>query len=298
VNRGLRTGMVVVFVVAAPLAVYHHVRIFTTLLNSSIPPVGYVRHADIAYGDDRSHRLDVYVPQGAKRSPVVIFWHGGMWMRGSKDEVRFVGAALARSGYVAVVPNYRLHPQVRHPAFVKDGARAVGWVRESISKFNGDRNSIFLMGHSAGAYIATMLAFDREFLPNEGTSTQCIRGVIGLSGPYTLERSSIFIDSIFGNSPGIGWRPVDVVSDQSPPTLLLHGQADSIVWVGEAEALANRLKAHAVPTELKTYPDRSHQDLLIAWWRPLQFRIPVRQDVERFIELHVDDASSRPACIS
>jgi len=290
--------MVALFVVAAPLAVYHHVRIFTTLLNSSILPIGYVRHAEIAYGDDPSHRLDVYVPQGAKRSPVVIFWHGGMWMRGSRDEVRFVGAALAQSGHVAVVPNYRLHPQVRHPAFVEDGARAVAWVRESISKFNGDGHSIFLMGHSAGAYIATMLAFDQEFLRNAGTSTQCIRGVIGLSGTYTLERPSIFINSIFGKPSGIAWRPVDVVSDQSPPTLLLHGQADNIVWVGEAEALANRLKAHAVPTELKTYSDRSHQDLLIAWWRPLRFRAPVRQDVQRFIELHVDDPKSRPACNS
>ncbi len=295
-NRGLRTGLVALLVVAAPLAVYHHVRIFTALLNSSILPIGYVRHADVAYGDDPSHRLDVYVPQGANRSPVVIFWHGGMWIRGSKDEVRFVGAALARSGYVAVVPNYRLHPQVRHPAFVEDGARAVGWVRDSISKFNGDSHSIFLMGHSAGAYIAAMLAFDQEFLRNEGTSTQCIRGVIGLSGPYTLERPSIFTDSIFGKPSGIAWRPVDVVSDQSPPTLLLHGQADNIVWVGEAEALANQLETHGVPTELKTYIDGSHQDLLIAWWRPLQFRVPVRQDVQRFIELHHDESKSRPAC--
>lgn len=145
------------------------------------------------------------MPQGAKRSPVVIFWHGGMWMRGSKDDVRFVGAALARSGHAAVVPNYQLHPQVRHPAFVEDGARAVAWVRESISKFKGDSNSLFPMGHSAGAYIATMLAFDQEFLRSQGTSTQCIRGVIDLAGPHTLERPSIFIDSIFGK-PRLGRR--------------------------------------------------------------------------------------------
>lgn len=219
-------------------------------------------------------------------------------MRGSKDEVRFVGAALARSGFVAVVPNYRLHPQVRYPAFVEDGARAVGWVRESISQFNGDSNQIFLMGHSAGAYIATMLAFDEVFLRSQGTSAQCLRGVIGLAGPYTLERPSVFIDSVFGKSTNVAWRPVDFASERSPPTLLLHGQADNIVWVGEAEALARRLETHAVPTDFKVYVDRSHQDLLIAWWRPLQFRAPVRRDVQLFIEQQAGEHTSRPACNS
>jgi acetyl esterase/lipase len=298
VNRKLRAVVVVALIVAVPLAVFHHVRIFTALMNAPLLPLGHVLHADVPYGDDPSHRLDIYVPKEGVRSPVVVFWHGGMWMRGSKDEVRFVGAALARSGYVAVIPNYRLHPQVRYPAFVEDGARAVAWVRESISQYHGDRDAIFLMGHSAGAYIATIVAFDGDFLRSRGTSTQCFRGVIGLAGPYTLERPSIFTDSIFGKPSKIAWRPVDVVSDQSPPTLLLHGRADNIVWVGEAEALANRLRAHAVPVELKTYIDRSHQDLLIAWWRPLQFRAPVRQDVQRFIESHVDVPKSRRACNS
>lgn len=297
-NRKLRTIVVAVLIVAVPLAVFHHVRIFTALMNASVPPSGHVLHADVPYGDDLSHRLDIYVPKRVIRSPVVVFWHGGMWMRGSKDEVRFVGAALARSGYVAVIPNYRLHPQVRYPAFVDDGARAVAWVRESISQFNGDRDAIFLMGHSAGAYIATMLAFDEDFLRRQGTSTQCIRGVIGLAGPYTLERPSILTGLIFGVAPGTAWRPVDVVSDQSPPTLLMHGEADNIVWVGEAEALAGRLEAHAVPTSLKAYADRSHQDLLIAWWRPLQFRAPVRRDVELFIEQQSGEHTLRPTCNS
>ena len=297
-NPGVRKGIIALAVVLVPLGVFHSTRIATALMNTIVVPFGFARHSNIAYGEQSSHRLDVYVPKGASRSPVVIFWHGGMWMRGNKDEVRFVGAALARSGYVAVLPNYRLYPQVRYPDFVNDGARAVAWVRKEISSFNGDADEIFLMGHSAGAYIATMLAFDDHFLREQGTSARCLRGVIGMAGPYTLERPSIFVNSIFGKSSGKAWRPVDVVSTDAPPTLLLHGRADNIVSVGESEALAERLAAHFVPTNLQTYTDGTHQDLLIAWWRPLQFRAPVRLDVQRFIDRETGDQSLRPACIS
>lgn len=297
-NPGIRKGIIALAVVLVPLAVFHSTRIATTLMNAIDVPFGFTRHPDIAYGEQSSHRLDVYVPKGASSSPVVIFWHGGMWMRGSKDDVRFVGAALARSGYVAVIPNYRLYPHVRYPDFVNDGARAVAWVRKEIASFNGDADEIFLMGHSAGAYIATMLAFDDDFLREQGTSARCLRGVIGMAGPYTLERPSIFVNSIFGGSSGKMWRPVNVVSTDAPPTLLLHGRADNIVWVGEAEALAERLAAHSVPTDLRTYADRTHQDLLIAWWRPLQFRAPVRLDVQRFIGRQSGDHELRPACDS
>lgn len=292
----VRKAIVALSVVLVPLTIYHSTSILTALMNGSIVPFGHVRHASIAYGNEPSHRLDVYVPHGAERAPVVIFWHGGLWMRGSKEDVRFVGAALARLGYVTVIPNYRHYPQVRFPAFVDDGARAVAWVRQEIARFDGDANTIFLMGHSAGAYIATMLAFDDRFLLQHGESARCIRGVIGMSGPYTMQRPAVFLDAIFDQASDIGWRPVDAVSAAAPPTLLLHGQADDIVWVDEAQALADRLEARAVPTELRTYPDRSHHDLLIAWWWPLRFRAPVREDVRRFIDRQSADKASRPAC--
>ena len=294
----LRKAIILLLVLAVPLLLFNSTTIFVALMNSSFISIGYSRHADVSYGENQSYRLDVYVPKGASRYPVVVFWHGGMWMRGSKDEVRFVGAALARSGYVAVIPGYRLFPEVRFPDFVHDGARAVAWVRKEIAGFNGDADAIFLMGHSAGAYIATMLAFDDHFLRGQGTSASCVRGVIGIAGPYTLVRPAVFVDDIFGKSPGVTWRPIDVASAEAPPTLLLHGRADNIVWLTEAEALAGRLTALAVPTTLRTYENRSHHDLLMAWWPPLQFRAPVRLDVQRFIEKQSGDRALRPACNS
>jgi acetyl esterase/lipase len=297
-NLAARRALVALSVVLVPLAVLHSARILTALMNATAAPFAYVRHPDIAYGDSPSHRLDVYVPNGAAHVPVVIFWHGGMWMQGSKDDVRFVGAALADSGYVAVIPNYRLHPNAQFPDFMEDGARAVAWARRESGRFGGNADAIFLMGHSAGAYIATMLAFDDRFLRSQGESVDCLRGVIGLAGPYTLERPAAFLDSIFGKPRQASWRPIDLASAAAPPTLLLHGEADDIIWVGEAQALADRLAAQAVPVEFNAYSDGSHQDLLIAWWRLLQFRAPVRADTRRFIDREAADGGPRPSCKS
>lgn len=293
----VRKTTVAALVVLVPLAVYHSTTILTFLMNATRSPFGYEIHANVQYGDEPAHRLDVYVPEAAMRAPVVIFWHGGMWKQGSKDDVRFVGATLARSGYVAVIPNYRLYPQVRFPAFVDDGARAVAWVRKEIASLDGDPDAIFLMGHSAGAYIATMLVLDDRYLREHGESVKCIRGVIGMAGPYTLERPAVFLGSIFDKPSGNGWRPIDAVSTAAPSTLLLHGEEDNIVWVDEAKAMAVQLGRHAIPVDLRIYPNRSHYDVLVAWWWPLQFRAPVRHDVQRFIDREVADSGPRAACV-
>ena len=124
------------------------------------------RIADIAYGELRRQKLDIYVPpmQPSGQLPVVVFWYGGAWIEGSKNDYRFVGAALAELGYVTVVPDYRLYPDVRFPAFIDDGALAVRWVRENAAEHGGDPARIVLIGHSAGAHLAAMLAFNRVYL--------------------------------------------------------------------------------------------------------------------------------------
>ncbi|MGH8265331.1 MAG: alpha/beta hydrolase, partial [Steroidobacteraceae bacterium] len=129
------------------------------------------RTADIAYGSDPRQRLDVYTPSAAHRSaamPVIVFVHGGGWDAGSKDLYEFVGRALAARGYLAVLPNYRLFPQVRFPAFVEDTALAVAWTRTHAVEFGGDNRQLFLMGHSAGAQIVMLLALDAHYLARVG----------------------------------------------------------------------------------------------------------------------------------
>ncbi len=146
-----RIGAVAI-ILSLPVLIANCSRVSHAALNAPAYLASYQRHADIRYGEPGERQsLDVYVPPGASKRPVVVFWYGGTWSRGAKEWYRFVGASLASSGYVAVLPDYRLYPKVRFPTFIEDGAQALKWVHAHVGEFGGDPDAIFLMGHSAGA---------------------------------------------------------------------------------------------------------------------------------------------------
>ena len=137
-----------------------------------------------------------------------------LWRRlasGSKRTYRYVAKALARRGYVAVLPDYRIYPQARYPDFLDDGALAVRWVKDNAKRFGGDPQKIFLMGHSAGAHIAAMLAIDATWLQKVGlVPGRDIAGLIGVSGPYDfLPLKDETLKIIFGGAdrPGRSRSP-------------------------------------------------------------------------------------------
>ena len=123
------------------------------LLNAPISSAGYHRDVDIPYGPFPRQKLDVYQPCHAKPDArVVIFIYGGEWQVGQKGDYRFAAEALTSRGFIAVVPDYRLYPNVTFPAFVDDAAKAVRWTHDNIARFGGDPSHLYLMGHSAGAH--------------------------------------------------------------------------------------------------------------------------------------------------
>jgi acetyl esterase/lipase len=152
----------------------------------------FKRHANRSYGSDPQHRLDVYEPRAAAAAPrpVVVFWHGGRWRFGDKADYRFVGAALAGCGCVAVLPNYRHYPQVKMPGFMDDAARAALWAVAHAGDFGGDHRRVYLMGHSAGAHMAALLTLDSRYFTAAGQPAPHVAGVIGLSGAYDFCRCS------------------------------------------------------------------------------------------------------------
>jgi acetyl esterase/lipase len=251
----------------------------------------FERHANLAYGTKPRQSLDVYVPSGAVHRPVVVFWYGGMWLTGSKEQYRFVGAALANSGYVAVLPDYRLFPQVRFPEFIEDGAEAVRWTRAHAAGFGGDPDALFLMGHSAGAHLAASLALDPRYLRKVGGDATWLRGWIGLSGPYALhafERDIPLLHAIFRQPySAADWRPIALVSPQAPPTLLLHGMNDTLVLPRETLELDQELIAAGVPVECHLYEKAGHTDTVAALSLPFRFEAPALADVRGFIERQV-----------
>jgi acetyl esterase/lipase len=247
----------------------------------------YKRHANIAYGTDPQQRLDVYVPStGRAPRAVIVFWHGGRWTFGDKNDYRFVGAALAGAGYVTVVANYRHYPQVKMPGFLADAARAALWSLEHAAQFGADDQRIFLMGHSAGAHLAAMLALDPRHFLACGKPAPHIAGVIGLSGPYDfLPLLEADVQDMFGPPQNYAdSQPINFVTPEAAPMLLIHGLQDLKVWPKNSQNLAAALTKSGVPVTLRLYPAAAHAMTLAALIPWARTRAPTLSDITAFID--------------
>jgi acetyl esterase/lipase len=275
----------VAIIAAAAASLANCGRIAYAVVNVPAHVGWYERKANIAYGNESRQTLDVYAPVGAFNRPIVVFWYGGIWIKGTKEDYRFVGAALANAGYVAVLPDYRLYPQVRYPTFVEDGALALRWAHEHAAEIGGSPRSLFLMGHSAGAHIAASLALDPRHLRKVGGDASWVRGWIGLAGPYELEKRIPLLDEIFREPyTSADWQPLLLVHEHTPPALLLQGTDDYIVRVKEAVHLDEKLRAAGVPVECHIYDEVGHFTLVSALSVPFRAEAPSLQDVSRFID--------------
>jgi acetyl esterase/lipase len=250
------------------------------------------RTANVAFGPGARDRLDIYVPAGhvpARHADqprtVIIFWHGGGWTDGRKGFYRFVGASLAQLGYVTILPNYRVYPEVKFPDFLDDAARAVRWTQQHAGEFGGNPHRIVLMGHSAGAHMAAMLAVNHSYLQRAGANTHDIIGLIGLSGPYALVPNTPVLNTIFAApyTPR-DWQVIAYANANVPPAFLAHGGADTLVSPSNMQDLAAALRADGVRVETRLYPGRGHADTVAALSVPARSRAPVLADVDAFLK--------------
>lgn len=239
---------------------------------------------NIAYADGKRFKLDVYVPKNlTEPAPVVVFFYGGGWKAGDKFEYEFVGRALASRGFVTVIPDYRLYPEVKYPEFLEDGARALKWVEDNIAGFQGDPQRVFLSGHSAGAYNAVMLALDSSFTREYGVTIP-INGVAAISGPYDFYPFEYNeVRNAFGDAPNPeGTQPVNLVTPEAPPMLLVSGTRDPIVRVENTQNLAARLKEQGVWVTEAYYDGFGHLEPVIAMGALWRWRMPVLADITDF----------------
>jgi acetyl esterase/lipase len=256
-----------------------------TVLNLMAWQCGIEITRSIPYGEGARRTLDVYRPNAAAAAPVVVFFYGGSWQTGSKQIYQFVAAALAQQGYVAVVPDYRVYPEIRYPGFLEDSARALRWVKDNAARFGGDPNKLFVMGHSAGAYMAAMLALDSRWLRTvDMTPDRDISGLIGISGPYDfLPLRDGTLQTIFGGANDATTQPINYVSPGAPPALLVTGANDDTVNPGNSARLGARLHAAGDAATVLTYPRVGHLSIIGAFAWPLRFLAPVLRDVNQFI---------------
>lgn len=242
----------------------------------------------LPFGKLDRQRLDLWIPgkraAGAKL-PVVVFFYGGGWVGGSRGDYGFAGSAFAGQGFITVIPDYRLVPTVRFPAFVEDGALAVKWARDHAADYGGDPARISLAGHSAGAYIAAMLALDRHFLADAGVDPKTVRAAALLAGPYdfypfTEQRGR---DALGAWPRPAETQPIHFARADAPPLLLMAGTADTVVRPRNSERLAQRLRQLGAPVELRLYPGKSHIDLVKSLSKPFRGATPALADSAAFL---------------
>jgi acetyl esterase/lipase len=243
--------------------------------------------ADVAYGLKARQRLDVYRPASAsKSSPVIVFFYGGNWNSGSRDDYAFVGRALAKRGFVVVIPDYRLYPDVRYPDFLDDSAAAVAWTVREINNYGGDASRLFVMGHSAGAYNAAMVAFDASLLAKAGVKPGAVRGFIGLAGPYNflpIENRNTRPVFNYPNTPASS-QPINHVTAASPPALLIAANKDDTVNPSRnTGAMAQKMRDSGVPVREIYFDGVNHVTLVGSLAAPLKGLAPTLDAVQAFV---------------
>lgn len=257
------------------------------LLNATVAVDTYERDEGLVYGPDPRQKLDVYRPRTpVANAPMVVFFYGGSWSSGEKDDYRFVGEALASRGIVTVIADYRLSPEFRYPVFVLDSAMATSWAFKHAQDYGVDRSRIFVMGHSAGAYNAAMLALDPRWLEAFGLRPSRLAGWIGLAGPYDflpIGDKKTQVAFRWPDTPQDS-QPLFHASKASPPALLIAPVKDSVVDpVRSTVSMARKLKAAGVPVEYELYDSVGHITLVASMATVLRGRAPVLDRVTAFV---------------
>ncbi len=230
-----------------------------TLVNAIGQDDGISRVETYAYGDLPRQQLDAYFPKKSN-GKLVFFIYGGSWMSGDKAEYRFVARNLTRQGFTVVIADYRLYPKVRFPVFVEDSAQALAWTWGQLDRWSVQDNGVFVVGHSAGAHIASLLALDTRFLAQYDLKPEQLAGVVGLSTPADFAATlGAKYRPIFTDEAGLqAAQPIRYVSAKTPPILLIHGLDDGLVYPSNTKSLAQLLQAAGAPVEVEFYADMGH----------------------------------------
>jgi acetyl esterase/lipase len=241
---------------------------------------GITRTSDLTYGTLERQKLDVYQPINFKGPrPVIVFTYGGGFKTGNKNEYSFIAEAFSSLGYVTVIFDYRLYPQVTWPAYLEDGAQAIAWVHKEVGKYGGDPNRILIAGHSAGAYIAAMLSVNPEYLRAANVPDGTIKAALTFSGAYDFwnakrKTNGGFIgkdiQEVMGPAQSAPQtQPINYVTGNAPPFVLIHGTNDDLLAVSQAKVMKTKLETAKVPVIYLEYP-MAHATTILAMAKPLR----------------------------
>jgi acetyl esterase/lipase len=254
----------------------------TGIANLLTRPGEATERTGLAYGPLPQHRLDLYVPNGAKA--LLVFFYGGSWQQGSRGDYAFLGRALAARGYAVAIPDYRLWPAAGWPGFVEDAALATAWAQ---SAPEAPRLPVFVMGHSAGGFLAASLALDPRWMGEAGRSR--LAGGVLMAAPILWQPRRGTLVEIFAAAPGgrIEAVPDPAMLAGAPPLLLLHGGADTVVQPVQSERLEAALRGAGRTVRLLVFDGIGHIGLITPLVPSARFLglagAPVGEEIDRFV---------------
>ncbi|MCQ8896626.1 alpha/beta hydrolase [Limnobacter humi] len=261
---------------------------------------------NIPFDSNPALKFDLYLPEkpadSAGPTPVVVFFYGGSWNRGNKSEYEFVGRRLASMGYIAAVPNYRLYPEVSYPDFLIDNAKSVKAILNELQKSDYSRyqpdSRVVLMGHSAGAYNAAMLAYDERWLKQVGLNLpSTVKGFVGIAGAYNLYPiNDVEVRPVFHhpNYPKNS-QPIDFAANTTVPSLILAPESDNLVSIEiNSVALHKALDRAQVPNRYLQVKGTDHITIIGTFSPVLFFKGSTSQPIAQFVESLQGVKSSTP----
>jgi acetyl esterase/lipase len=251
------------------------------------PYDNYQLSSEISYGLKKRQKLDIYKPMGrAIKEAIVIFIYGGGWRSGSRSDYRFIAQPFASKGYITIIPDYQLYPEVQFPVFVQDIAKAILWVHQEYKKENKEPK-IILVGHSAGAHIAALLALDERYFKEEAAPEKVLHGWVALAGPHAFnplgtKRTKPIFETFKNKIEQV--KPVTFARADAPPGLLIHGGKDTTVYEKNSVLLKNAIKNKQGQITFRSLPGVGHIGILLSLAEDRLFTSDTKREIFKFIE--------------
>lgn len=228
----------------------------------------------VPFSDRSDVTLDLFSPEDGDRHPVLIFVHGGGWDSYDKELFTPVAMQLLPREMVVVIPDYTLYPDANYVQMAREVADATAWVLENIHEYGGDPDRVYLSGHSAGAHLSGLVAYDSTWLAESGHTPDELRGWIGLSGVYDVAaheaqrrarglESPVMTAVMEGAENFESASPISYASGYGAGrAALIHGAADETVPLAESERMHEALLDAGFRSQLIVYPEAGHSDFL------------------------------------
>ena len=219
---------------------------------------------DLQYGELPRERLDVY-PSSFPNSTTLVFIHGGYWHLFDKASFQFIAKAFQPDGITTVLINYLLAPANTIDQLVSSCRKAIVWLHQNLSTFNGNPEAIFVAGHSAGGHLAAMLLHTHWAEFGRDLPVDLVKGTVAISGIFNLTPIRLsYLNKVLNIDAEVAIRnsPVFIDTVKSSPLILAVGKEESLEFIDQSSELSRHRKTMGSPVHFIQMPGQNHYSII------------------------------------